>query len=187
MDKKVKTVNIILQWIVFVLLIVLDQITKVLVRKYLPAGNNRYDLIPGVFCLEHIENDGSVWGILSGRISFLLIVSVILFAVLLYVYIKLPKTHHYLVLLWIDIFMMAGAIGNSIDRVVFGHVTDFFYFELINFAIFNVADIYITCAAFITIILILTKYRDNDFAFLMLKGKKTEEPSSDGESSNNDK
>ncbi len=185
MNKKIKTVNFILQWVLFVLLIGLDQVTKVLVRIYLPANKNRFDLIPGVFCLEHIENDGSVWGMLSGRISFLLIVSVLLFAMLFWVYIRMPKDKIYLPLFWIDIFMMAGAIGNSIDRIVFGHVTDFFYFELINFAIFNVADIYITCAAILTIILMLTKYRDNDFAFLGFKKKQTEESSEGGESSNN--
>ncbi len=185
MNKKVKPVNMILQWVLFVFLIALDQVTKVLVRIYLPADNNRFNLIPGVFCLEHIENDGSVWGMLSGRISFLLIVSLVLFALLLWVYIKMPKERQYLPLLWIDIFMMAGAIGNSIDRIAFGHVTDFFYFELINFAIFNVADIYITCTAIITIILMLTKYRDNDFAFIGFKKKQTEEPSESGESSNN--
>lgn len=185
MSNKIKTVNIVLQWILFVFLIVLDQVTKVLVRIYLPPEKNRFELIHGVFCLEHIENSGSVWGMLSGRISFLLIVSVILFAALLWIYIKMPKEKMYLPLFWIDIFMMAGAIGNSIDRIVFGHVTDFFYFELINFAIFNVADIYITCAAIVTIILMLTVYRDNDFAFLSFKKKPAEEPSESGESSNN--
>ena len=51
------------------------------------------------------------------------------------------------------ILFVAGALGNLIDRIVNNYVVDFFYFSLINFPIFNVADIYVTVAAFMFIIL----------------------------------
>ena len=56
----------------------------------------------------------------------------------------------------------AGAIGNMIDRVRLGYVIDFFYFELIDFPIFNVADIYVTVAAFALVLLILFYYKEDE-------------------------
>ena len=62
--------------------------------------------------------------------------------------------------------IMAGAFGNLIDRVFRGYVVDFFYFSLINFPIFNVADIYVTVAAFMFIILGLFYYKEEDFSLI---------------------
>ena len=109
----------------------------------------------------------------SGQLDILLIVSVILFALLIYVYIKMPKTKFYQPLFWVLIVMMAGALGNSIDRLFFGFVTDFLYFKLINFPIFNVADCYITICSFLTIILVFTIYKNDEFTFLSFKRKET--------------
>ena len=58
---------------------------------------------------------------------------------------------------------MAGAFGNLIDRVARGYVVDFFYFKLIDFPVFNVADIYVTVAAFAMIILGLFYYKEEDY------------------------
>ncbi|MCR5584336.1 MAG: signal peptidase II [Lachnospiraceae bacterium] len=170
MEKKLTKLNYLYQGIVFVLLLIIDQVTKVLARNNLSDGKSVY-LIKKVLCFHYLENRGSVWGILQGRINFLLIVSLLLFAVLTYVYIKLPKENKYLPLLWIDVFMIAGAIGNTIDRIVFGYVTDFIYVEIINFPIFNFADCCITIAAVLTIIMILTKYKDDNFSFFSFRKK----------------
>ena len=175
MDKRITKSVYIYQALVFALFVAIDQITKVLARTKLvdEFGNSKsFYLIKNVLCFHYLENRGSVWGILQGKINFLLIVSLFLFIILLYVYIKLPKTTNYLVLLWIDVFMLVGAVGNTIDRIVFGYVTDFIYFELINFPIFNFADICITLAAAVTVVMILTRYKDDNFAFLSFKNKK---------------
>ena len=63
---------------------------------------------------------------------------------------------------YILIFFAAGAIGNFIDRVSLNYVVDFLYFKLINFPIFNVADIYVTCSAFVIIVLGIFYYKDED-------------------------
>lgn len=60
----------------------------------------------------------------------------------------------------------AGAIGNLIDRMVNNYVVDFCYFKLINFPIFNVADIYVTVAAFFFIILGLFYYKEEDYELI---------------------
>ena len=63
----------------------------------------------------------------------------------------------------ISILFFAGAIGNFIDRIAQDYVIDFFYFCLIDFPIFNVADIYVTVAAFLLIVLGFFYYKDEDW------------------------
>jgi signal peptidase II len=91
----------------------------------------------------------------------------------------MPKTKHYL---WLRVCLLsitAGAIGNMIDRVRLRYVVDFLYFELIDFPIFNVADIFATVATFGLIILLLFYYKEEDvdmlFQLLTPKSKKAEE------------
>ena len=74
---------------------------------------------------------------------------------------------------WIMIFMIAGAIGNLIDRVMQQYVVDFLYFKLINFPIFNVADIYVTCAAIALLILGFIYYKDEDIERIFPSKKNT--------------
>ena len=78
--------------------------------------------------------------------------------------------------MWLKVILLlfvAGAIGNLIDRICQNYVVDFFYFKLIDFPIFNVADIYVTVAAIMFIVLCLFYYKEEDFEFLFPdKGKK---------------
>ena len=157
--------------VVLALLIAIDQITKYFVR--LCVQGNPVTLIKDVFSFYYHDNRGSVWGIMQGKVDFLLIVSIILFIILIYVYVKMPKQREYYPLFWILVFLFAGGVGNTIDRLFLGYVTDFLYFELINFPIFNIADCYITVCAFLTIILMFTKYREEEFTFLSLRRKDT--------------
>lgn len=159
----------ILHAIVCLVLVFLDQASKVFARTTIKKAP--IVLWDGVFELYYHENRGSIWGILQGKVDILLIISVILFALLIYVYIRMPKTKFYQPLFWVLVVMIAGAVGNSIDRLFFGFVTDFLYFKLINFPIFNVADCYITVCSFLTIILVCTIYKDDEFSFLSLKRK----------------
>jgi len=161
----------ILHLIVCVFLVFIDQITKVYARTYVKKAP--VVLWDGVFEFYYHENRGSIWGILQGKVDVLLIASLFIFALLIYVYVKMPKVKEYYPLFWILTVMIAGAVGNTIDRVFFRFVTDFLYFKLINFPIFNVADCYLTVCAFLTIFLVFTKYKDDEFTFLSLKRKDT--------------
>lgn len=63
--------------------------------------------------------------------------------------------------------MVSGAVGNCIDRVFRGYVVDFVYFSLINFPVFNVADIFVVCSGISLVLLVCFKYKDdNDYQFL---------------------
>ena len=177
MKIRLSKITYLIQALVLAALVVIDQITKVFARTRLnPAnGGDTIDVIKGVFSLHYLENRGSIWGILQGKVDFLLIVSILLFVILVYVYIRLPKEKQYLWLLWADTAMIAGAVGNTIDRIAMGYVTDFLYFELINFPIFNFADCCITVSAVLIVILVLTKYKNDNFEFLFPKKKKSQD------------
>ena len=106
--------------------------------------------------------------------------ALIVLAVIVLVLRKAPTTRRFLPFRICLVFLAAGAVGNLIDRVRFGYVRDFIYFSLINFPIFNVADIYVTVCTFLLAILLIVVYKDEELSFLSLssflgKGGKTGE------------
>ena len=154
------------------LLVILDQATKLAAVSALKDGGP-YVLIPGVFQLQYLENRGAAFGLLQNARIFFLAVTLIALAAVIYVLVRLPLKRKYIVLRFLMVLIAAGAVGNMIDRVFLGYVRDFLYFSLIDFPIFNVADIYVTCATILLILLLLFYYKEeDDFAFLSPGGKK---------------
>ena len=139
-----ETVN--LKWIRWVLavsvilLVILDQAVKQWARVYLlPRG--AFPIINGLIGFRYTTNAGAAFGMFQGGRWFFVILTVVVLAVILIYEFKIPYTKPSL---WIRIPMtliLAGAIGNFIDRLIFGHVVDMFEFLFITFPIFNVADI----------------------------------------------
>ena len=154
------------------LLVLLDQATKLAAVSALKDGGP-FVLIPGVFQLQYLENRGAAFGLLQNARIFFLAVTLIALAAVIYVLVRLPLKRKYIVLRFLMVLIAAGAVGNMIDRVFLGYVRDFLYFSLIDFPIFNVADIYVTCATILLILLLLFYYKEEeDFAFLSPGGKK---------------
>lgn len=154
------------------LLVLLDQATKLAAVSALKDGGP-FVLIPGVFQLQYLENRGAAFGLLQNARIFFLAVTLIALAAVIYVLVRLPLKRRYIVLRFLMVLIAAGAVGNMIDRVFLGYVRDFLYFSLIDFPIFNVADIYVTCATILLILLLLFYYKEeDDFAFLSPGGKK---------------
>ena len=143
-----------------VLGVALDQYTKALAVKHLADGP--IPLIKGVFELQYLENRGAAFGMLQNQQTFFFIVTVITLILITILYIRMPHTKRFLPLRICLVSIVAGAIGNMIDRVTLKYVVDFFYFKLINFPIFNVADIYATCASILLILLLFFYYKDED-------------------------
>lgn len=156
-----------------ILLTELDQITKVIAENKLTEKS--VPVIKGVFSLSFLRNPGAAWGMLSGKINMFVIFTILIFLIVTYVIINMPMTKKYYPLLLTLTFLIAGAVGNFIDRVRFGSVRDFLYFELIDFPVFNVADIYVTVSVFVFCILIIFVYKDDDFDFLKIKKSAGEE------------
>ncbi len=130
--------------IVSVLCIALDIISKHIISANMFIGES-IPLIQNVFHITYVLNDGAAFSMLQGKTLFLIIITIaIILSALVYLFIKKPKDK--LLLLSITL-ILSGAIGNLIDRVTMGHVVDFLDFRLINFAVFNVADCYVTIGA----------------------------------------
>ena len=152
---------------IFVVLGVLfDQWTKALAVSHL-KGQKPVILIDRVFQLCYLENRGAAFGLFQNQRVIFLINTVIILAVMIYCYGKIQGDKRFLPLRICGIFICAGAIGNMIDRIYLGYVVDFLYFNLIDFPIFNVADIYVTCSVFSLAALILWYYKEEDFEQLL--------------------
>lgn len=156
---------------VTVLLLILDQFTKYLASAHLKGGNS-IPIIKDVFRLQYLENQGAAFGMFQGGKIIFVIITVLLVAVMSYIYWHCPMDKRYLWIRVIIVFLMAGAFGNLIDRVRLDYVVDFFYFELINFPIFNVADIYVSCSIAALLILFLFYYKEEDMEVLLPSRKK---------------
>ena len=158
----------IVHFILLFLLIGLDQFTKYFAITQL-KGKESIQIIPKVLQLYYHENTGAVWGIMSGKISILILTTTLIMLGMIALYFKLPKSKRYNLLRLILVFITAGAVGNLIDRCIHQYVVDFIYFELINFPIFNVADIYVTVSSILLVLLSIFYYKDEDFEFLSKK------------------
>lgn len=158
-------------------LIALDQFTKLLaVRSLSPAhGGSDRVLWEGVFRLHYLENRGAAFGILQGQKVFFVIITIVICLFICWAYLHLLPERRFLPLRILCVFVLAGAFGNFIDRVRLNYVVDFFYFEWIDFPVFNVADIYVTCAVFVFVILFLFYYKERDLERIWLGRRKKEE------------
>lgn len=182
---KLKSNKQILLSVVFVnILIFIDQITKQLAETYL-KGNSSIPIIKDVFELKYLENTSAAFGLdpisilhnifqfevflndselyLNVRMGFFYILTFFVIIALIFVYVRIPNEKRFKFLDYILLFIIAGAIGNLIDRIAHKYVIDFLYFKLIDFPIFNVADIYVTCSAFALFAFGLFYYKDEDF------------------------
>ena len=112
---------------------------------------------------------------LQNQKVFFIFVAVVILGVIGYVLFKTPDAKKYRILHLLLSLIAAGAIGNMIDRVRFDYVVDFIYFVLINFPIFNVADIYVTISTIALVILLLFVYKENDLNFISFKQKRYRE------------
>lgn len=130
----------------------------------------------GVFELHYLENYGAAFGLLQNRRVFFLVTTSILLVCIVFFYLRqIPDEPRYRPLNLVAILFFAGAIGNFIDRIRSGYVVDFFYFILIDFPIFNVADIYVVVAAFLLIVLGIFYYKEEDFERLLTFRRKPEQ------------
>ncbi len=161
-----KKKSIILCCVLVILIIALDQGTKQLIIHNYALGEGT-PVIKDVFEILHINNTGSAWGMLSGKTWLLTVFSVVMVGLLLYVLKNVLTDRHYLPIRIIISCVLGGAIGNMIDRIRLGYVTDFLYIKLINFPVFNVADIFVTIPVILLIIFMIFKYRSDDFDVIL--------------------
>jgi signal peptidase II len=125
-------------WIVASVALILDQITKYLILVNFENIGDTIPLWQGVFHLTYVQNTGAAFSFFQGGASWLRWLSLVV-SVALMVWAWVEKFSKIEQLAYG--FILAGAFGNGIDRFLFGYVVDFFDFRLINFPVFNIADV----------------------------------------------
>ena len=150
-------------WILcFLLLVTADQGTKYLAWRFLRTGGPLV-LKHGVFELHYLENNGAAFGMLRNKQWIFIVFAAVIVGAGAYLYHRLSKLSPRFLPLRISVTaLMAGAVGNMIDRLVHGYVIDFIYFSLIHFPVFNIADIYVCAGCALFMVLILFVYHEDD-------------------------
>ena len=141
------------KYLIIVVVIALDMTTKFLL---VPNGEENFSttvLIPGVLEILPVHNTGAGFSILSGKTWFLILLSAIFLVA--YVTFDILFKRNSVLYEIASACIIAGAIGNLIDRVAFGYVRDFVYLKFINFPVFNVADISLTVGCVLLIVYML--------------------------------
>lgn len=141
--------------------VILDQATKYYALTRL-KDHAPYVIIKNVFQLEYLENRGAAFGLFQNQRAFFIISVIVICGVALWFYLNVPMERYYLPLRICAVLIVAGALGNFIDRIRLNYVVDFFYFKLIDFPIFNVADIYVTVSTFLLLLLLFFYYKEED-------------------------
>lgn len=157
-------------WILVPLLVLLDQLSKMWAVRVLKPGRV-IPIIKNVLELTYVENRGAAFGILQNRQIFFLLITVVVLAGVALILGKVPDEKRYLPLTLCLLFVVAGALGNLIDRMSRQYVIDFIYFKPIDFPVFNVADIYVTLSAVLLILLFFFYYSEEEMDRI-LPGKK---------------
>lgn len=139
-------------FISILLLILLDQAVKGYVVKEIPLGDMRR-FIPKVVSLTYLKNSGAAFSMLENQQWFFTIITLIAMgAAFVYLYRHIKGS------IWLLLgltLIISGGIGNFIDRLRQGFVVDMFHLDFMNFAIFNVADIYLTIGVGLLLIYLL--------------------------------
>ena len=141
--------------IVGILVIILDQGVKYWVTTNLMVGTVTEPLIPGVLSLVRLHNDGAAFSFLAGggaRIYFIILTAVFTIAVIIALATNFINGRFGR---WCLVLVTAGGLSNCLDRVLYGYVVDMFKIDLFDFAVFNVADIFITVFALLFIVYII--------------------------------
>lgn len=149
-------------------IVVVDQLTKVIVDRTMPLHHS-IPLVDGLFNLTYVRNTGAAFGIFSGsheafRLPFLILVSVVAIGFIFVMLRRLREGETGLVTALA--FILGGAIGNLIDRLIYGEVIDFLdvYWRNYHWPAFNIADSFITIGVGIMLFFLYKHEGDDPFA-----------------------
>ncbi|WP_192986925.1 signal peptidase II [Carnobacterium mobile] len=126
-----------LYYIFAAVIIGIDQWTKYLTVTHIPL-HDVVEVVPGVLSWMYLQNSGAAWSILEGQMWFFYLITLVVVGVIIYYLQKYGKNSRLLSIALA--FILAGAVGNFIDRLRIEYVVDMIRLEFIDFPIFNVAD-----------------------------------------------
>lgn len=156
--KRKTILTIIVEVLLILVFVSVDLLTKTFIYEPIDAGAPDIVLINNILKFTAVQNTGASFGIFKGNAIILAIVSLIIiivvFIIQMFSLTKLKdKTFRFGLIL-----IVAGGIGNIVDRFLLGHVRDFIYFELIHFPVFNIADSCLTIGCVLIIIYVIIYY-----------------------------
>ena len=149
-------------YIVSILLIIADQIFKKIISTKIIYGGS-IEVIPGFFELVNWRNTGAAWGIFSDRTPYLTIISLLASLVMVYL---MAKAYNVFTKVTLSL-ILAGAVGNLIDRIRLGYVVDYLSFDIFgyNFPVFNLADMCIVIGCILMVVYVLFIHKDDEPLF----------------------
>ena len=160
-----KKKNAIIGLIISIIIMAIDQVIKHIITSNMIL-DSEIKVLGDIFTIHYIRNTGTAWGMLSGHTIILVLVSIFTMMVIGYVFMNIYQSH-YTPLRVCLAMILGGALGNFIDRIRLHYVVDYLYFKLINFPVFNFADIFVTVPVIIMILLVIFKYKGDDFDVIM--------------------
>lgn len=121
-------------------ILIADQLVKFSIHASMALGDS-IRVIPGFFSITYLQNTGAAWSILEGKMLFFYIISIVFLIAMIFFYRSTPTSDPFTRIG--IVMMMAGTLGNFIDRLLFQHVRDYLDFILFgyDFPVFNIADI----------------------------------------------
>ena len=139
-------------YIVMIPFLIIDIVSKFIISRICTL-NNSVSVINNFFSITYTHNYGGAWSILSSSTLFITVISIIVITGIIYYMYKHKINNNFEKMGYI--LLLSGAIGNLIDRIIYGYVIDFLDFNIFgyNFPIFNIADICIVCGIFIIVIM----------------------------------
>ncbi|NMB27607.1 MAG: signal peptidase II [Tissierellia bacterium] len=143
-------------FLITILIIVLDQVSKYVAVKYL-KGNSPYIIIKNFFQLHYVENYGAAFGILQNRKIFFVIITSIVIVGIIFFLVKSSYGLNRMMEIAL-VILLGGSIGNLIDRIRLGYVVDFISVKFgkgYDFPVFNIADMAIVIGTFLIMVMIL--------------------------------
>lgn len=144
-----------LEAIIAIAAVVLDRLSKMwAVGSLSHMPGQHMDVLPGVFEFRYVQNEGMAFSLLEGKTWLFIVITILIVACLLGYLIKYRAVES----IWTRIAIasiIGGAIGNLIDRLLYGYVIDFINPTFMRFAVFNIADIFVTCGAILFIFALL--------------------------------
>jgi signal peptidase II len=152
---------------ILVLILLLDQVSKLIVDRVMPLHSS-IPVIENLFSLTYIRNTGAAFGIFAGsaaafRLPFLILFSLLAIAFIVGMLRRLSEKERGLMTALT--FILGGAVGNLIDRILYGEVIDFldFYWSGFHWPAFNFADSFITVGVAITFYRLMRAKGDDPF------------------------
>lgn len=149
-----------LPMILIALLTALDQFTKYMIQTSFELYESK-EVIDGVLSFTYVQNRGMAWGMFQGKIPVFAIFTAVILILAFRVLYNVVDEKRYCFVKYVVIFLISGGLGNLIDRLTLGYVVDFIHATIIDFPVFNVADIYVTVSMFAMMIALFV-YKNDD-------------------------